>query len=102
MRIVDITDGTSNTIMLVEDAGRPAWYGSKGIASEPAIGGYTPIIGAYTAAGPVPQGGGAWADPDQLHSHERFRPERVRHRHGRRVHGHTGGTLDLRQRVQQR
>jgi prepilin-type processing-associated H-X9-DG protein len=63
VRMVTITDGTSNTIMVVEDAGRPAWYGSKGIASEPAIGGYTPAMGSYSASGPAPQGGGAWADP---------------------------------------
>jgi prepilin-type N-terminal cleavage/methylation domain-containing protein len=63
VRIVDILDGSSNTIMVVEDAGRPAWYGNKGIASEPDIGGYTPVMGRYTAPGPAPQGGGAWADP---------------------------------------
>jgi prepilin-type N-terminal cleavage/methylation domain-containing protein/prepilin-type processing-associated H-X9-DG protein len=63
VRLTDILDGSSNTIMVVEDAGRPAWYGSKGIASQPAIGGYTPVVGSYTAAGPAPQGGGAWADP---------------------------------------
>jgi prepilin-type processing-associated H-X9-DG protein len=63
VRITDVTDGSSNTVMLVEDAGRPAWYGSKGIATQPAIGGYTPVVGSYTAGGPAPQGGGAWADP---------------------------------------
>jgi len=63
IRVTGVMDGTSNTIMVTEDAGRPAWYGSKGIASQPAIGGYTPALGAYTAAGPAPQGGGAWADP---------------------------------------
>jgi prepilin-type N-terminal cleavage/methylation domain-containing protein/prepilin-type processing-associated H-X9-DG protein len=63
VRITDILDGSSNTMMVVEDAGRPAWYGSRGIASEPAIGGYTPVEGSYTADGPCPQGGGAWADP---------------------------------------
>jgi prepilin-type N-terminal cleavage/methylation domain-containing protein/prepilin-type processing-associated H-X9-DG protein len=63
VRLVDIADGSSNTIMLVEDAGRPAWYGSRGIASQPAIGGYTPVMGSYTSGGPAPQGGGAWADP---------------------------------------
>jgi prepilin-type N-terminal cleavage/methylation domain-containing protein/prepilin-type processing-associated H-X9-DG protein len=62
VRITAITDGTSNTIMVVEDAGRPTWYGSKGVASQPAIGGYTPVVGSYSAAGPAPQGGGAWAD----------------------------------------
>jgi prepilin-type processing-associated H-X9-DG protein len=54
VRISDVTDGTSTTVMIVEDAGRPAWYGSKGIANVP---GYT------GAAGTAPQGGGAWADP---------------------------------------
>ena len=64
VRVTDISDGTSNTVMVVEDAGRPAWYGSKGPASEPAIGGYTPASGTYTpGVGPAPQGGGAWADP---------------------------------------
>ena len=65
VRVTDITDGTSNTIMVVEDAGRPGWYGSNGVASPPAIGGYTPSVGSYQGGvnGPAPQGGGAWADP---------------------------------------
>jgi prepilin-type N-terminal cleavage/methylation domain-containing protein/prepilin-type processing-associated H-X9-DG protein len=65
VRITVISDGTSNTMMVEEDAGRPGWYGSKGVASQPAIGGYTPVIGTYQGGvnGPAPQGGGAWADP---------------------------------------
>jgi prepilin-type N-terminal cleavage/methylation domain-containing protein/prepilin-type processing-associated H-X9-DG protein len=65
VRIADILDGTSNTIMIIEDAGRPGWYGSRGVASEPAIGGYAPVQGSYQGGtyGPAPQGGGAWADP---------------------------------------
>jgi len=56
VRIKDITDGTSNTIMIVEDAGRPGWYGNRGLVTS---------AGSYTAGpnGPAPQGGGAWADP---------------------------------------
>jgi prepilin-type processing-associated H-X9-DG protein len=52
-------------MLIVEDAGRPGWYGSNGAASQPAIGGYTPATGSYQGgiAGPAPQGGGAWADP---------------------------------------
>jgi prepilin-type N-terminal cleavage/methylation domain-containing protein/prepilin-type processing-associated H-X9-DG protein len=65
VRFTDITDGTSNSILVVEDAGRPGWYGSKGTASQPAIGVYTPAMGSYQGGdrGPAPQGGGAWADP---------------------------------------
>jgi len=54
VRFTGITDGTSNTIMVIEDAGRPTWYGSKGPVTMP----------SYTGApGTTPQGGGAWADP---------------------------------------
>jgi prepilin-type N-terminal cleavage/methylation domain-containing protein/prepilin-type processing-associated H-X9-DG protein len=65
VRFTDITDGASNTMMVVEDAGRPGWYGSRGVASAPAIGNYTPAMGSYQGGdnGPAPQGGGAWADP---------------------------------------
>ena len=65
VRIAGITDGSSNTMMVIEDAGRPGWYGSNGVALEPAIGGYRPTIGSYLGdtSGPAPQGGGAWADP---------------------------------------
>jgi len=65
VRVGGVSDGMSNTVMVVEDAGRPGWYGSNGVASQPAIGGYTPIIGSYQGGtvGPAPQGGGGWADP---------------------------------------
>jgi prepilin-type N-terminal cleavage/methylation domain-containing protein/prepilin-type processing-associated H-X9-DG protein len=56
----EIQDGSSTTILIVEDAGRPAWYGERGIA---AVSGYQPAMGSYTSAGPAPQGGGGWADP---------------------------------------
>jgi prepilin-type N-terminal cleavage/methylation domain-containing protein/prepilin-type processing-associated H-X9-DG protein len=42
-----ITDGTSNTLLVVEDGARPAFYSNKG----------------FLGNGPVSQGGGAWADP---------------------------------------
>ena len=54
VRMNNITDGTSNTMMVVEDAGRPTWYGSAGRVT---MAGYT------GASGTTPQGGGAWADP---------------------------------------
>jgi prepilin-type N-terminal cleavage/methylation domain-containing protein/prepilin-type processing-associated H-X9-DG protein len=60
VRFTDITDGSSNTILLVEDAARPAWWGSKGLS--PGYG-FTPNLPPYTGEGPPPQGGGAWADP---------------------------------------
>ena len=54
VRIAQITDGTSHTFMVEEDAGRPGWYGTNGPAAVP----------SYTGApGTAPQGGGAWADP---------------------------------------
>ena len=46
-RFSDIIDGSSNTIMVVEDAARPPFYGNHGRIND----------------GPNPQGGGAWADP---------------------------------------
>lgn len=57
-----ITDGSSNTILIVEVAGRPGWYGSKGVVAPD---GFTPVMGGYTGGtnGPAPQGGGGWADP---------------------------------------
>jgi prepilin-type N-terminal cleavage/methylation domain-containing protein/prepilin-type processing-associated H-X9-DG protein len=59
IRITDITDGSTNTLMIVEDAGRPGWYSSNGQVTS------GPAIGRYQAGpnGPAPQGGGAWADP---------------------------------------
>jgi prepilin-type N-terminal cleavage/methylation domain-containing protein/prepilin-type processing-associated H-X9-DG protein len=59
VRVTDITDGTSNSIMIVEDAGRPTWYSSNGFVTT------GPAIGSYQAGdnGPAPQGGGGWADP---------------------------------------
>lgn len=65
VRFTDVKDGTSNTFLVVEDSGRPGWYGFKGAAKEPDIGAYAPAIGIYQGgnAGPAPQGGGAWADP---------------------------------------
>jgi prepilin-type N-terminal cleavage/methylation domain-containing protein/prepilin-type processing-associated H-X9-DG protein len=62
VRMAHVMDGTSNTLLVVEDAGRPGWYGSQGIVPP---GGYAPNAGPYTAGpnGPAPQGGGGWADP---------------------------------------
>ena len=56
IRMTDVTDGLSSTIMVTEDGGRPGWYGSKGLVTS---------SGSYQAGpnGPAPQGGGGWADP---------------------------------------
>jgi prepilin-type N-terminal cleavage/methylation domain-containing protein/prepilin-type processing-associated H-X9-DG protein len=48
-RIVRISDGTSNTIMLAEDAARPAAYASGGVLANPSLG--------------IPMKEGGWADP---------------------------------------
>jgi prepilin-type N-terminal cleavage/methylation domain-containing protein/prepilin-type processing-associated H-X9-DG protein len=61
VQIIHIRDGSSNTVMLVEDAARPAWWGSQG--QVPPTTGFTPRLGPYGTNGPTPQGGGAWADP---------------------------------------
>jgi prepilin-type N-terminal cleavage/methylation domain-containing protein/prepilin-type processing-associated H-X9-DG protein len=47
-KVTDITDGTSNTLMVVEDAARPTFY-RKGPQ--------------FVSEGPASQGGSAWADP---------------------------------------
>ena len=47
-RIADITDGTSSTLLIAEDAGRPAWY----------------IRGRIASTGLIPPGAG-WADDEQ-------------------------------------
>ena len=48
-KIVRISDGTSNTIMIAEDAGRPAAYASNGKLADPKLG--------------IPEKEGGWADP---------------------------------------
>jgi prepilin-type N-terminal cleavage/methylation domain-containing protein/prepilin-type processing-associated H-X9-DG protein len=57
VRIASITDGTSNAIMIGEDAGRPVGYNhARSIFNQ--NGG--PVDGVIN---PVNYGGGAWADP---------------------------------------
>ena len=49
-RVLEITDGTSNTILLTEDAGRPQlWHAGKPVAGETALGGAwgAPVSGFY-------------------------------------------------------
>ncbi len=54
-RIADITDGTSNTMMLAEDAGRPRQYIGRRIANNPRPG--VPAFGL-----PFTSDGWGWAD----------------------------------------
>ena len=57
VRIASITDGTSNTVMIGEDAGRPVGYNhSRTIYSQYGA----PVDGVLN---PTSGGGGAWADP---------------------------------------
>ena len=56
VRIASITDGTSNTVMIAEGAGRPVGYNhSRTIYNQNG-----PVDGVIN---PVNGGGGAWADP---------------------------------------
>jgi prepilin-type N-terminal cleavage/methylation domain-containing protein/prepilin-type processing-associated H-X9-DG protein len=57
VRIASITDGTSNTMMVGEDAGRPVGYNH---ARQIYIQNGGPVDGVIN---PVGGGGGAWADP---------------------------------------
>ncbi len=57
VRIASITDGTSNTVMIGEDAGRPVGYNhSRQVYSQYGA----PVDGVIN---PTSGGGGAWADP---------------------------------------
>ncbi len=57
VRIASITDGTSNTVLLGEDAGRPVGYNhARQIYSQYG----SPVDGVLN---PTNYGGGAWADP---------------------------------------
>jgi prepilin-type N-terminal cleavage/methylation domain-containing protein/prepilin-type processing-associated H-X9-DG protein len=49
-----VLDGTANTIMIGEDAGRPSWYGVGGAL--------------ISASGRKPNKEGAWADPNAAYS----------------------------------
>ena len=57
-----ITDGSSNTLMVAEDAGRPVGYNRKKVifSDFQSGGSFMPVDGVIQ---PVHGGGGAWADP---------------------------------------
>jgi prepilin-type N-terminal cleavage/methylation domain-containing protein len=57
-RIVEITDGTSNTILVAEDAGRPAFYNSD-----------------RQVVAPIPGKEGGWADPGGAFSIDGSNPD---------------------------
>jgi prepilin-type N-terminal cleavage/methylation domain-containing protein/prepilin-type processing-associated H-X9-DG protein len=59
-KIIDITDGSSNTIMIAEDAGRPNWYG---------VGGVLITVAASGVGGPFNANKeGGWCDPNRAFS----------------------------------
>jgi prepilin-type processing-associated H-X9-DG protein len=57
-RIVEITDGTSNTIMVAEDAGRPTFYNQARQVYDPTgkEGGWADPNGAFSLDGANPDG----------------------------------------------
>jgi prepilin-type N-terminal cleavage/methylation domain-containing protein/prepilin-type processing-associated H-X9-DG protein len=57
VRIANITDGTSNTMMMGENSGRPVGYNH---ARQIYVQHGTPVDGVLN---PIDYGGGAWADP---------------------------------------
>lgn len=58
--IASITDGTSNTMMISEDCGRPIGYNRARMVYQDTFHGNVTIDGITN---PAPGGGGAWADP---------------------------------------
>jgi prepilin-type N-terminal cleavage/methylation domain-containing protein/prepilin-type processing-associated H-X9-DG protein len=59
IKIAAIMDGTSNTLMVTEDAGRPAGFNRSHQTYKSEVNG-RPVDGVLE---PVSSGGGAWADP---------------------------------------
>jgi prepilin-type N-terminal cleavage/methylation domain-containing protein/prepilin-type processing-associated H-X9-DG protein len=59
IQITTVTDGTSNTMMVAEDAGRPAGYNRSRQIYKSEVDGL-PVDGVIE---PVSSGGGCWADP---------------------------------------
>jgi prepilin-type N-terminal cleavage/methylation domain-containing protein/prepilin-type processing-associated H-X9-DG protein len=64
-KITAISDGTSNTIMIAEDAGRPQFYAGGGAAMAPSV---------IAAQGLVQKEGG-WADPNAAFSIDGANPD---------------------------
>ena len=101
----NLPDGLSNTIMVVEDGGRPGWYGSKGPAAEPAIGGYSPVIGSYHGGDHGPgahKGVARWADPLNYIATNGGDPSGSGIAAGGGIHGNSHGTVVLCQRMHKR
>jgi hypothetical protein len=83
VQVLQITDGTSNTIMLAEDAGRPANYKANGQINPlpaPGSGGWADYNGPFSIAGPNPRPQHPGDLPDELLHQQRslFLPHRWR------------------------